>query len=75
MGTVGNCRNGFIVNRPCSISYRFDMIINKSEQVLTGRKRLRGTLIPMKGTRKRKKTDTLHLSQISIIFIPSKNKC
>ena len=75
MGTVGNCRDGFIVNRPCSISYRFDMIINKSEQVLTGRKRLRGTLIPRREQERKKNSHTLKLSEISIIIAPSKERC
>ena len=47
MGTDGNCLSGLKLSRPCSMSYRFDMTSSKSEQVLTGRKRLRGTFIPV----------------------------
>lgn len=48
MGTDGNCLSGLRSRRPCFMSYRFDMTSNKSEQVLTGRKRLRGTFIPVR---------------------------
>lgn len=51
MGTDGNCLSGLISSRPCFMSYRFDITSSRSEQVLTGRKRLRGTLIPIQAER------------------------
>ena len=45
-GTLGNERLGDISNAPVFIEYKLLITINKSDVVLTGRKRLRGTLIP-----------------------------
>ena len=46
MGTEGNWRSGLMRRQPWFISYRLDITSSRSEHFLTGRKRLRGTLIP-----------------------------
>lgn len=45
-GVVGNSLRGLIVSDPASRLYRLDMTSSRSEVVLTGKKRLRGTLMP-----------------------------
>lgn len=45
-GVVGNSLFLLMVRDPASRLYRLDMTSSRSEVVLTGRKRLRGTLMP-----------------------------
>ena len=45
-GTEGKDRLGFIVSDPACKLYRLDMTISRSEEVFTGKKRLRGTFTP-----------------------------
>lgn len=45
-GVVGNSLLGLMVSEPASRLYRLDMTRRRSDVVLTGRKRLRGTFIP-----------------------------
>lgn len=45
-GTVGNSRFSLMVKEPALRLYRLDITSRRSEVVLTGRKRLRGTFIP-----------------------------
>lgn len=47
-GVVGKERRWLNVRLPFSISYKFDISNKRSEVVLTGRNRERGTLIPAK---------------------------
>ena len=46
-GVVGNCLLLLITMQPCFSSYKLLMISSKSCVFFTGRKRLRGTLIPI----------------------------
>lgn len=45
-GVVGNSLFGLMLSEPASRLYRLDMTRSRSDVVLTGRKRLRGTFIP-----------------------------
>lgn len=45
-GVVGNSLLGLMVSEPASRLYRLDMTSSRSDVVFTGRKRLRGTLMP-----------------------------
>lgn len=45
-GTVGNSRFSLMVKDPALRLYKFDITSRRSDVVLTGRKRLRGTFIP-----------------------------
>lgn len=46
-GVVGNSLFSLIVSEPASRLYRLDITSSRSEDVFTGRKRLRGTFTPM----------------------------
>lgn len=59
-GTVGKERFGFITRLPRWSVNKFDMTRSKSDVVLTGRKRRRGTLIP--GERKKLMISDFHFS-------------
>lgn len=45
-GTVGNSRFSLMVRDPALRLYKLDITSKRSDVVLTGRKRLRGTFIP-----------------------------
>lgn len=46
-GVVGNSRLSLMVSEPASRLYRLDITSSRSDDVFTGRKRLRGTFTPM----------------------------